>query len=103
MQLTTFVGEVQLWSKAVQAGDMATAERHLTQLYHLGASLVASKEFQGLSMDRWSRPVEQQVLENMRQFLGLVQAASAAEKASNRAVPPIVVAIPNAPSTPSRA
>lgn len=88
MQLAPFVGELNSWSKAVQASDLKAADRHLSQLYHLGASLVASKELQKIAMDEWHHPIDQQVIESLRQFLALVQTAIVLERQSTQAIAP---------------
>jgi len=80
MQLTSFVNEVGRWAAEVERGSAHGAERHLDQLYRVGASLVASREFQSLAMEQWRHPLDQQVLENVRLFFHLVQAASVREQ-----------------------
>ncbi len=40
------IKELLAWSQAAVQGDAAAARTHLQQFYHLGSSLVASKEFQ---------------------------------------------------------
>jgi len=80
MQLASFVDEVACWIAEVERGNARGAERRLEQLYRAGAALVASREFQSLAMEQWRHPLDQQVLENVRLFFGLVQAASVREQ-----------------------
>jgi hypothetical protein len=51
------IAELVRWGEAAAEGDSATAERHLRQFYHLGASLVASKEFQAAWRSKWNEPL----------------------------------------------
>jgi len=40
------ITELGRWAVASSEGDSAAAEAHLQQFYHIGSSLLASKEFQ---------------------------------------------------------
>ena len=40
------IAELDRWAEAAQAAALDDSEKHLRQFYHLGAALVASKEFQ---------------------------------------------------------
>jgi hypothetical protein len=82
MQSDTFVEELRCWSVEVQSGNLSNAQKHLDKLYQISASLGASKEFQKLAMGRWGHSMDQQVIENLRLFLGLVQAANDLQKES---------------------
>jgi hypothetical protein len=52
------IAELGRWAVASSEGDSAAAEAHLQQFYHIGSSLLASKEFQSFWRQKESQRLE---------------------------------------------
>jgi len=76
MRHEQIIDEIERWAAEMRGGHFAAAERHRQALYHKCAAMVASHETQSLAMELWHHPLDQQVIENVRLFLGLVEAAA---------------------------
>jgi len=51
------IAELVCWGQAASKGDPELSEKHLRQFYHLGASLIASKEFQAAWQSKQNEPL----------------------------------------------
>ena len=80
MDTGKFLIDLERWTEQLQEGDANRAERHLDQVYHLGASLVASKEFQAVWAERRQQPLGHTVLEDFCEFLRTVARAETQQR-----------------------
>lgn len=80
MDTRKFLVELERWTEHLQQGDVNRAEQHLDTVYHLGASLVASKEFQAVWAERRKTRLEPTLLEDFREFLRAVTRAEVQQR-----------------------
>jgi hypothetical protein len=66
------VAELADWAAAAAQGNRELAQDHLQQFRHLGASLIASKEFQRHFEQQHGCKVEPDELECFCKFLGAI-------------------------------
>jgi hypothetical protein len=66
------VEELAEWAAAAIQGDRALAQDHLQQFRHLGASLIASKEFQNYFEQHHGCTIEPNELECFCTFLAAI-------------------------------
>ena len=81
MDTKKFARELLQWTEQLCDGDVNAAEPHLDRVYHFGASLVASKEFQALWTEQRKELLEPKVLEDLCAFLRTIAAAEAQQLA----------------------
>jgi hypothetical protein len=73
------IAELGRWAVASNDGDLPAAEAHLQQFYHIGSSLLASKEFQSQWREKEGARLEPEALELLCKILTAVAAVEAGQ------------------------
>jgi hypothetical protein len=77
------VEELVHWGRAVSEGNAKAAGEHLRQFYHLGATLVASKEFQAAWRVKRHKPLEPAQLDDACDLLTMIAEVEADQLAEH--------------------
>jgi hypothetical protein len=76
------IAELIRWGQAAFEGDFGVSEKHLRQFYHLGAALVASKEFQLAWRSKWQEQLAPGKLQDACHLLEMIADVEAAQRAA---------------------
>jgi hypothetical protein len=74
--------ELVCWGQAASKGEFEGSERHLRQFYHLGAALVASKEFQAAWQSKQNEPLAPAKLQDTCDLLQMIAEVEANQTAT---------------------
>jgi hypothetical protein len=75
------IAELAGWAATAANGDAERAEQHVQQFYHIGSSLIASKEFQSLWKAKYHARLEPGQLDEMCNMLAAIADVEASQVA----------------------